>query len=401
MFLLSTSENILLFVSGFGMLQGIFSAALLYFHPKSDRSVNRFLSLYILTLTVPIILPLVQYLFSWQVITFLEPFMTLIPVFLYLYICSFKEAITWKKAWPHFILFFVCIALAFEVYIELGSKFPASEKIPEDVKKNLLLLLPFSIRLVQRIIYYFLSRRALHIYQRSIVHLFSDTSQINLNWIKWLINGFLFLIIVAIAAYLVMLRYPQYIDWCVLICGVIVALYMYMATFKGMTQTTLWQIHPHITKETIATEINKVAQLQLQNTDDKKTLSIQKTRTADDKLNQIVERILAMMENEKLYQEPDLTLQNLAHKLQFPSYQVSQAINDGMKKNFYDLVNGYRVEEAKRLLLNPKNKNYTILSVGFEAGFNSKTTFNTVFKKFTGLTPTDYREVQSKLAVAG
>ena len=65
-----------------------------------------------------------------------------------------------------------------------------------------------------------------------------------------------------------------------------------------------------------------------------------------------------------------------------------------MNKNFYDLINGYRVDEAKRLLVNPENKNYTILSVGFEAGFNSKTTFNTVFKKFTGLTPTDFREQQ-------
>jgi AraC-like DNA-binding protein len=73
---------------------------------------------------------------------------------------------------------------------------------------------------------------------------------------------------------------------------------------------------------------------------------------------------------------------------------VSQAINDGMKKNFYDLVNSYRVEEAKRLLMDEKNNNFTILSVGFEAGFNSKTTFNTVFKKFTGLTPTEFRARQ-------
>jgi len=97
------------------------------------------------------------------------------------------------------------------------------------------------------------------------------------------------------------------------------------------------------------------------------------------------------MDKDKLYQETELTLQDLADKIQYPSYLVSQAINEGLNKNFYDLINGYRVEEAKRLLLDPKNSNYTILSVGFEAGFNSKTTFNTVFKKFTGQTPTDYR----------
>ena len=103
------------------------------------------------------------------------------------------------------------------------------------------------------------------------------------------------------------------------------------------------------------------------------------------------------MERDKLYQEHELTLQTLSDKLSIPTYQASQAIKEGMNKNFYDLVNGYRVEEAKRLLVDPKNENFTILSVGFEAGFNSKTTFNTVFKKFTGVTPTEYRD-QKKLA---
>ena len=107
------------------------------------------------------------------------------------------------------------------------------------------------------------------------------------------------------------------------------------------------------------------------------------------------------MDKEKLFQETELTLQQLAQKLNVPTYQVSQTLNEGMKKNFYDLINGYRVEEAKRLLLDSKNMNYTILSVGFEAGFNSKTTFNTVFKKFTGLTPTDYRDKQKAAAVSG
>ena len=100
------------------------------------------------------------------------------------------------------------------------------------------------------------------------------------------------------------------------------------------------------------------------------------------------------MTNEKLFQEPDLTIQQLAAKLNISSHQLSQAVNDGFKKNFYELINGYRVEEAKRLLLDPQNRNYTILSVGFEAGFNSKTTFNTVFKKFTTLTPTEFRTEQ-------
>ena len=106
------------------------------------------------------------------------------------------------------------------------------------------------------------------------------------------------------------------------------------------------------------------------------------------------------MEEEKLYQEAELTLQQVANKLQVPAYQVSQALNEGMMKSFYDVVNNYRVEDAKRLLLDEKSRNHTILSIGFEAGFNSKTTFNTVFKKFTGLTPSEYREKESSLSTA-
>jgi AraC-like DNA-binding protein len=99
-----------------------------------------------------------------------------------------------------------------------------------------------------------------------------------------------------------------------------------------------------------------------------------------------------LIQNEKLYREPELTLQNLADKLQFPSYQVSLAINEGLKKKIYDLANDYRIGEAKRLLSDPGSKNFTILSIGFEAGFNSKTPFNTVFKKIAGFTPTDFRD---------
>ncbi len=114
----------------------------------------------------------------------------------------------------------------------------------------------------------------------------------------------------------------------------------------------------------------------------------------------IILRIKSLMEIDKIYQEAELTLHQLGNILQVPAYLVSQALNDGMNRNFYDLVNGYRVEEAKRLLLDTKSVNYTVLSVGYEAGFNSKTTFNTVFKKFTGLTPSEYRNKFRHLSIA-
>ena len=116
-----------------------------------------------------------------------------------------------------------------------------------------------------------------------------------------------------------------------------------------------------------------------------------KTALPEDKIRELAKQIIHLMEDEKLYREAELTLQDLSESLHSSPHQVLQAINDGLKKNFYEVINGYRVEEAKRLLLDPRTQNFTILSVGFESGFNSKTTFNTVFKKFTGFTPTDFK----------
>lgn len=395
MIMLSVSENILLFIAGLGVAQAVLLSALLLFYPKSDRSVNQFLAFHILILTVPMIIPILQRVFSWQAVNLIEPVLTLVGPSLYLYVRSFKEVITWKKAWPHFILFVLCLFLAWWVYSAIGSKYPASVHIPVDAASKPLLFLPITIRLVQRLLYYFLSRKELSTYQRSIRHLFSDTSRIDLNWVRWLLNGSLFLLVITAFFYTLMIRLPQYLDWWILMPAAFVSVYIYMATFKGLTQLTLWQMRPGIDKEQLEEELVQAEQMELQKTNEEKTAS-QKNRLADSKTSEIVVKILAVMEQEKLFQETELTVQDLADKLQFPSYQVSQAINEGMKKNFYDLVNSYRVEEAKRLLLDSRNRSYTILSVGFEAGFNSKTTFNTVFKKFTGLTPTEYREKQKK-----
>jgi len=398
MVILSISENILLFVSGFGIMQAILLVALLMFYPKSDRYVNGFLCLYICALTLPIVLPVSQHLFSWQVMILLEPLLTLIAPFLYFYVRSFKEVITWKKAWPHFILLIVCMAIAWWNYSMIGSKYPPSDRLPPEAAKNFLLFLPITIRIVQRLIYYFLSLRALSFYQRSIQHLFSDTSRINLNWVRWLINGSLFLIIITLVFYPLMVKVPEQFDLWVLIPSTMVSLYIYIATFKGITQPTLWQIHPHTDKEKLEGELNDAGEIGTPDTAFEKP-KYQKSAIGGDKINEITSRVLRVMEQEKLYQEPELTLQDLADKLQHPAYQVSQALNEGLKKSFYDLINTYRVEEAKRLLLDPKNKNYTILSVGFEAGFNSKTTFNTVFKKFTGVTPTEFRNKDKEITV--
>ena len=115
--------------------------------------------------------------------------------------------------------------------------------------------------------------------------------------------------------------------------------------------------------------------------------SIEKEKKAQDLLN--------YMRNKKAYLEPELTLEQLASQLALKPRVLSQTINEILGQNFYDFINRYRIEEAARLLTNPKDKKITILEVLYEVGFNSKSSFNTLFKKYTGLTPTEFRKKQS------
>ncbi len=98
------------------------------------------------------------------------------------------------------------------------------------------------------------------------------------------------------------------------------------------------------------------------------------------------------METERPWLEPDLTLEQLAAQLKLRPKLLSQAINEGLGQNFFEFINTYRIGEAKRLLTNPADKKVTVLEVLYQVGFNSKSSFNTVFKKQTGLTPSEFKK---------
>ena len=396
--LLNSSPSLILFISAAGVIQAVVLAALLYFHPKSDRSVNLFLALHILTMSIFMLMPVVQQVFSWQAIIILVPFQFLIGPFLYLYICSFKEQITWRRAIPHFLLFFVSAVTNYYLYSTWVYKYPFALEAPPEVLLDPASYMPILIRNLQMLLYFFLARSALMKYQRSINHLFSETSRIDLAWIKSFLKGFLFLIISVMVLAFFVFKFPQYFDLLILINTAIVTPYIYIVTFKGIAQTTLWQLHPDKKKVSIEKQMIEAEATGLTQKENNESPLATKGLSAH-RVKEIASDITRLMEKDKLYQEPELTLQVLAEKLGYQAYQVSQAINEGFSKSFYQLVNGYRVEEAKRLLGDERNRNYTLLSVGFEAGFNSKTTFNTVFKKFTGLTPTEYRAKQKQTVV--
>ncbi|NOY60505.1 MAG: helix-turn-helix transcriptional regulator, partial [Calditrichaeota bacterium] len=96
-------------------------------------------------------------------------------------------------------------------------------------------------------------------------------------------------------------------------------------------------------------------------------------------------------QTQKPYLISDLTLPQLANMLHISAHNLSEILNTYMQKNFFDFINHYRVEEVKNKLSDPKTQHLNILAIAFDAGFNSKTSFNTIFKKYTGQTPSQFR----------
>jgi AraC-like DNA-binding protein len=103
------------------------------------------------------------------------------------------------------------------------------------------------------------------------------------------------------------------------------------------------------------------------------------------------EQLENYMKTEKPYTNMELTLKDLASALDTYPHYITQVLNTVFNQNFYDFVNTYRIEEAQKRLTDPQFKNLTILAIAYDCGFNSKSTFNRIFKQKTGFTPSEYR----------
>ncbi len=121
-------------------------------------------------------------------------------------------------------------------------------------------------------------------------------------------------------------------------------------------------------------------------------LPTQKKVISEERLNYLKNQLLELMEKEKPYLDSEITLPKLGKMLLLNTYQTSYLINTSFGENFYTLINRYRLDECKRMLASNQFNHLSILGIAFEAGFNSKTVFNTSFKKSTGLSPKEFKK---------
>lgn len=211
----------------------------------------------------------------------------------------------------------------------------------------------------------------LAIHNRKIKNEFSFEEKINLLWLRNLILFTILAFLISFFSIYIILdsadvkpKYAFYVVSCV------ITVYIFFMGYFGLRQPNIF-------------------------TDKSSSASSQRYgKSGLDKESSIhiLAQLKSLMQEEKPYLDSKLRLSELAERLDVSKNHLSQAINENLGKNFFDYVNEYRIEEVKVRLGQPENTHLTLLGIAMDSGFSSKSSFNHIFKKETGQTPSEYKK---------
>ena len=127
----------------------------------------------------------------------------------------------------------------------------------------------------------------------------------------------------------------------------------------------------------------------------KLNLKYEKSGLTESLSNELKTQLIQLFDEEKIYKVSNINLEILAKNLNTTRHNASQVINEHFNMSFHELINTYRIHEAKQILNNDDNRNFNIIDIAYEVGYNNKVTFNKAFKKETNLTPSEYQRNKS------
>lgn len=367
-------DNFTLF---FGFLNFSSLAILSFIHICNPLNVNRIANRWFGTFLL-----LWAFFYSEEIVWFIYKTQ---PNFLWLYIVRFFQYLTplmfylsiifytdpsyniKKNIWSHCILPFLYFILLFFYY--WGGML--SDKI------NYLLIF---ILLGQSLFYVVASYIRIRKHKKNILKFASNVKVVDLFWLERVIYALLFILIVIIF-------YNLFISFksLNLFMNVLLQIVIFDIAYHSLRQKEIFPMDNEMKEEIVLIS------------NESENDEFRKKIISDEELVILKTQLNEFMHNREPYLDPDLSLIKLSELFGTTPHRLSYILNSGFNKNFFNFINSYRVEKAKLLLNNSDMNQYSILGIAFESGFNSKSTFHTIFKKETGFTPTDFKKRSSTL----
>jgi len=376
-------ERVIEIISWIGAIQGILLVILLSTR-NNNKSANKLLALFIVIITLDCLEPVIFkkentgslfkiWEFLWGGVVFLHGPL----LFLYVKKITTGAPIFIPADAKHYMPPFIYYLILVSTFV-----FPWTEKA-----MNIGTIVLYELFFVHLLTYTGASLIYLRKYQWSIRNDGSLMNQVHLPWLKLLLVTTLFLYTVScITAQLQMIIPELEMQYLNTTIQFILVFLMYAISYRSISQPQIFfPLSPDESKR------NRIAKEKYSSS----SLDHENAERIREKLNDY-------MKDKKPYLDPNLSLETLSRQLGESRYHVSQVINDKFKVKFNDFVNQYRVEEFKLLILKPGRRKPTVESIAQRSGFNSKTSFHTVFKKITGKTPSKfYRETIAEVNKEG
>jgi len=241
-------------------------------------------------------------------------------------------------------------------------------------------------------IYFILSILYYNKYKKLIVQVTSNADTLLFRWIRNYLFAFLSMICIRLAFTLLSIIFPQldsyqgtwwfFLMFSLILYYIAVTGYSNSISSKISFRMSVFDRNPILLTDNSTSDKKEEAVIDIEH-----ELVVPETSPEIEGWKSKIEDVLL---TEKLYQNPELTLTDIAKKLNTNAAVISKAINQGFKMNFNDLINNYRVEAVKKMLEQGEHKKSTLLGIAFDCGFNSKATFNRAFKKNSGISPKEY-----------
>jgi len=379
-----------------GATQGLFLTLLLLTKPDNQKA-NRMLAFLIISYSAFIVETSVSETDLAQqfphILGLMAGVVFLIGPLHYLYaltLTHFKAPLFGKRL-LHFIPMVVFyLYYLFPFYLKSGAeKIAFMQSIDQNGPTLALTFFNWAV-LCQGLIYMSVTFRLLQVHSETIKNTFSTVEKINLRWLKIITS-----LTLAIWILGVVIEFLQIFDLKSSVQAIIpvsITILIYVMGYLGLRQPEIFSSLTEVPEETMADETESLLEMPVQETAFDDIKKYERSGLTKEKAQSLHEKLIHLMETQKPFTDSTLKLNHLAQKVSTTPNYLSQVINEERQQNFYDFVNWYRIEEAKKMIQDPSQKAATLLSIAYEVGFNSKSAFNTAFKKHAGMTPSQFRK---------